>query len=85
MIEEKDDEQVVIAELEADGLSNKQRRALLSKLRQVSTERSIDVLRANLCSKDVKSQVRAVFALAHIGTEQAADALIDSLAQVDLV
>jgi HEAT repeat protein len=73
-------EQQVIAELEADDLSDSRRRALLSELRQVGTERSIDVLRANLRSTDVKGQVRAVFALAHIGTEQAADALIDSLA-----
>jgi HEAT repeat protein len=73
-------EQEVIAEFEADGLSNRRRRALLSKLRQVGTERSIDVLRANLRSADTKSQVRAVFALAHIGTEEAVDALIDSLA-----
>ena len=46
----------------------------------MGTERSIDVLGANLRSKDVKSQVSAVFALAHIGTEEAADALIDCLA-----
>jgi HEAT repeat protein len=80
MIEKTDYEPEVLAKLEADGLSKKRRRALLSKLRQVGTERSIDVLRANLRSQDVKSQVRAVFALAHIGTEEAADALIDSLA-----
>lgn len=73
-------EQQVIAELEANDLSDSRRRALLAELRQVGTERSIDVLRANLRSADVKSHARAVFALAHIGTEQAADALIDSLA-----
>lgn len=80
MIEKTDSEQEIIAELEANGLSKKRRRALLLKLQQVGTERSIDVLRANLRSTDVKGRVRAVFALAHIGTEQAADALIDSLA-----
>jgi HEAT repeat protein len=80
MTEKTDYEQEVIAELEANGLSKKRRRALLSKLREVGTERSIDILRANLWSADVKGHVRAVFALAHIGTEQAADALIDSLA-----
>jgi hypothetical protein len=70
MIETTEDEQEVIAKLEADGLSKRRRRALLSKLRQVGTERSIDVLRANLRSHDIKSQVRAVFALAHIGTRK---------------
>ena len=80
MIEKADSEQEVITGLEADGLSNKQRRVLLSKLRQVGTERSIGILRSNLRSADTKSRVRAVFALARIGSEQAADALIDSLA-----
>jgi HEAT repeat protein len=80
MESEKIVEQQVIAELEANDLSDSRRRSLLSELRQVGTERSIDVLRANLRSADVKGHVRAVFALAHIGTEQAADALIDSLA-----
>jgi len=80
LIEKMNDEWEIIAALEANGLSKRRRRALLLKLRQVSTERSIDVLRANLRSKDVKSQVRTIFALAHIGTEEAADALIDSFA-----
>ncbi len=80
MTEKIHDEQDLIAELEENRLSKKRRRALLLKLQQVGTERSIGVLRANLRSDDVKGQVRAVFALAHIGTEQAADALIDSLA-----
>lgn len=79
MIEKIDDEQGIIAQLEGSGLSDKRRRALLAKLGQVGTERSIGVLGANLQSSDVKSQVGAVFALAHIGTEEAADALIDSL------
>jgi HEAT repeat protein len=79
MIEKTDYEPEVIAELEAGGLSNRRRRTLLSKLRQIGTERSIGVLSANLRSVDTKSQVRAVFALAHIGTEEAVDALIDSL------
>lgn len=80
MTEKTDDEQEVIAALEAGGLSKKRRRALLSRLRQVGTERSIEVLRANLRSTDVKAQVCAVFALAHIGTDEAADALIECLA-----
>lgn len=74
------DEQEVVAELKANGLSKRRRRVLLSELRRVGTERSIDVLRANLRSADVKSQVRAVFALAHIGTEEAVEVLSDSLA-----
>jgi HEAT repeat protein len=80
MVSEKIGEQQIIAELGADGLSKRRRRAQLLKLQQMGTERSIDVLRENLLSTDVKSQVRAVFALAHIGTAQAVDALIDSLA-----
>lgn len=76
----KVNEQEAIAELKAGDLSVRRRRALLSELRQMGTDRSIDILRANLGSTDIKSQVRAVFALAHIGTETAADVLIDSLA-----
>jgi HEAT repeat protein len=77
---EKTDEQEVIAELEANGLSKNRRLALLSKLRKIGTERSIDVLRTNLCSANERIQVHAVFALAHIGTDEAADALIECLA-----
>jgi HEAT repeat protein len=80
MTEKTNDEQEVIAGLEENGLSKRRRWALLLKLQQVGTERSIEVLRANLRSADVKTQVRAVFALAHVGTERAVDALIDSLA-----
>jgi HEAT repeat protein len=80
MIEKIDNEQEVIAELEGNSLSNKRRRALLSKLTKIGTGRSIDVLRASLRSADVRSQVSAVFALTHVGTGEAADALIDCLA-----
>src|ERR1700679_3612078 len=76
---EEIDEQQAIVELEAIDLSNSRRRTLLSALRQVGTERSIEILRANLQSTDTRSQVRAVFALARIGTEGAVDALIDCL------
>jgi HEAT repeat protein len=75
-------EQDVIARLEENGLSKRRRRALLLRLQQVGTERSLEVLRASLRSTDVKVQVRAVFALAHIGTERAVDALSDSLAVI---
>jgi len=81
MTEKTDDEQQeVIAELEADGLSKKRRLALLSKLAKIGTERSIGVLRTNLCSANERTQVHAVFALAHIGTDEAADTLIECLA-----
>ena len=74
-------EQEIIAELEANGLNKRRRRELLLKLQRVGTEQSICVLRSNLRSADVKTQVRTVFALAHIGTEEAIDALVDSLAE----
>lgn len=72
-------EQEIIAELEANNVSDRRRRALLSELREVATERSTDVLQANLQCADVKSRVRAVIALAQIGTDKAVDVLIDSL------
>jgi HEAT repeat protein len=53
---------------------------MLSELQKVGTELSIGVLRDALRSTDKQSHVRAVFALAHIGTDEAADALIDCLA-----
>lgn len=77
-----DEEREVTAELEGGVLSNRRRRVLLLRLGQVGTERSIGVLGENLRSSDTKSQVRAVLALAHIGTEEAADTLIDSLAVI---
>ncbi len=80
MTEKTDDEQAVIAALKANGLSKRRRLALLSKLRKIGTERSIGVLRTNLHSADERTQVHAVFALAHVGTDEAAAALIDSLA-----
>lgn len=80
MTDKTDDEQGIIAELEADGLRKKRRLALLSKLQQVGTDRSIGVLRMNLRSADKRTQVKAVFALTHIGTDEAADALIECLA-----
>jgi HEAT repeat protein len=80
MTEKTDHEQEVIAELEADGLSKKRRLELLSKLAQIGTERSIGVLRTNLRSTNERTQVHAVFALAHIGTDEAVEALIECLA-----
>jgi HEAT repeat protein len=80
MTEKTDHEQEIIAELEGDHLSRKRRLALLSELQQVGTERSIGVLRTNLRSADERTQVNAVFALGHIGTDEAADALIECLA-----
>jgi HEAT repeat protein len=80
MIEKTDNEQEVIEALEADDLSKRRRLALLSKLREIGTEHSIGVLRTNLRSTDERTQVHAVFALAHIGTDEAADTLIECLA-----
>lgn len=75
-----EDEQEVVAALEAHSLSKRRRLALLLKLRKIGTGRSIAVLRTNLRSADERTQVHAVFALAHIGTDEAADALIECLA-----
>jgi HEAT repeat protein len=75
-----EDEQEVVAALEANSLSKRQRLALLLKLRKIGTERSIAVLQTNLRSADERTQVHAVFALAHIGTDEAANVLIDCLA-----
>lgn len=80
MIEKADNEQEIIAELEGDALSKRRRLALLSKLRKIGTERSVGVLRENLRSTNERTQTCAVFALAHIGTDEAADALIECLA-----
>lgn len=79
MISTTDNEQAIVTELETDGLSKKRRQALLLKLQKVGTEQSLSVLQANLRSADVKSQVRALFALTHIGTEAAVESLIDCL------
>jgi HEAT repeat protein len=80
MTENTVNEQEVIAELEANSLSKKRRLVLLSKLRKIGTERSIGVLRTNLRSADERTQVHAVFVLAQIATDEAADALIECLA-----
>jgi HEAT repeat protein len=80
MTEKAEDEQEVVAALEANSLPKRQRLALLVKLRKIGTERSIAVLQTNLRSADGRTQAHAVFALAHIGTDEAADALIECLA-----
>lgn len=72
-------EEEIVAALQTNNLSIKQRRALVSELRRVGSERSIDVLCDCLRSSDDQLSVRAVFALAHIDTEDAIDALIGSL------
>lgn len=68
-------EKALIDALELPELDTRQRRKLLSGLRAVATERSVDVLRANLRCADMKCRVRAVLALSRIGTEAAVDAL----------
>lgn len=73
------DEDGVIAELASDELGEQRRRALLSRLREVGTERCVSVLGQNLRSDDPQSQTRAALALGRIGTDAAADALIEAL------
>lgn len=73
-------EREIIAALQTPELAVRHRRAMLSELRKVGTGLSIGVLRDALRSTDKQSHVRAVFALAHIGTDEAADALIECLA-----
>jgi HEAT repeat protein len=72
-------EKEILAELREKDIGDKRRRALLTELGQVGTPQSIDVLRESLRSADVKSQVSAVFALAHIRTNEAVDVLIECL------
>lgn len=72
-------EDALIDALESPELDTRQRRKLLSGLRPVATERSVDVLRANLRCPDMKCRVRAVLALSRIGTDTAMDALDVSL------
>jgi HEAT repeat protein len=72
-------EEEIVAGLQTNKLSIKRRRALVSELQRVGSERSVDVLRQSLRSSDNQLSVRAVFALAHIGTEKATEALIESL------
>lgn len=68
-------EDAIINALESPGLNARRRRKLLSELRTVATERSIDVLRTYLQFSDMKSRVCAVLALARVGTDAAVDAL----------
>ena len=69
----------MIAELSSPELSTRRRHALLSDLSKVGTDRSVAVLRMNLRCRDVRSQVAAVFALAHVATPRAVEALIECL------
>jgi HEAT repeat protein len=79
MDSENIEEQQAIAGLEADDLGSGERRALLEIIRRVGTDRSIGILRTSLRSTDTRIQVRAVFALAGIGTARAIEALLDCL------
>jgi HEAT repeat protein len=72
-------EQNLIEALEADELDVRRRRALLSELRKVATDRSISILRANLRHADLRSRMGAVFALSQIDTDDAVDGLIECL------
>jgi HEAT repeat protein len=73
-------ELAILRWLGCDELSVKQRRALLSKLIAAGTERSVPALRVHLRSPDLQCQVRAVFALAHVGSDAAIAALVECLA-----
>jgi HEAT repeat protein len=79
MDSENIDEQQAIAGLEASDLDSSKRRALLEIIRRIGTDRSIGILRTSLRSTDTRIQVRAVFALAGIGTARAIEALLDCL------
>jgi HEAT repeat protein len=69
----------IIAELELPDLRPARRRALLTALGRVGTDRSVDILRAYLRSSDDRDQLGAVFALEDIGTPRAVEALIECL------
>jgi HEAT repeat protein len=79
MDSENIEEQQAIAGLEAGDLGSSERRALLETIRRVGTDRGIGILRTSLRSTDTRIQVRAVFALAGIGTARAIEALLDCL------
>lgn len=72
-------EQAIIVELSRTGISVKRQRALLSRLRKEGTQDSVPVLQSYLSDEDEQSQARAVLALAQIGTEDAAEALLRCL------
>lgn len=72
-------EERLIEMLEAEQLSTRQRRRVLSELRDIATERSIAVLRRYLRDADMKSRARAVLALSRLSADDAADALIETL------
>jgi HEAT repeat protein len=69
----------IIAALQTDDLSIKQRRKLVSDLRTVSSDRSLAVFKEHLASADDQLAVRALLGLEHLGTDAATDAIIDSL------
>jgi len=73
------DENSIIEELETTDIDIRRRRALVSKLGEVGTNRCVDVLKAALRSADTRTEVRAVFALSHIASPDSFKALIDSI------
>jgi HEAT repeat protein len=60
-------------------VGRRRRRALLAELGKVGGEGSVNVLRANLRSPDLRTRVSALFALVEIGNEKAVDVLIECL------
>ncbi len=70
----------IIAALQSNAVSLKQRRKLLWDLGARPTARSLEVLRENLCSSDARVSVGALLALRRLGSEEAWDAVIECLA-----
>jgi HEAT repeat protein len=68
-------EDELLAELGAGGVDRGRRRALLSELRRVGSERSIDELRRSLEEDDVKTKIAAISALEGVGSDEAVDVL----------
>jgi HEAT repeat protein len=68
-------EQECITALEATSVPLGVRRAVLAKLATNATDASLDVLRRSVEDPDLQCQVRAVFALSHLASDGAVDAL----------
>ncbi|MBA3809994.1 MAG: HEAT repeat domain-containing protein [Solirubrobacterales bacterium] len=72
-------EDEALAQLQRNDLDVRRRRAVISVLGQVGSERSINALRDNLYQNDLKTKVEAVLALARIASDEAVDALSEFL------
>ena len=72
-------EDEIIAALQADALSVKQRRRLLRELAQHRRRRSLEVLREHLASENDRIADAALWALHERATEGSVDAIIEAL------